>query len=79
MIATFKVKGNVGFLIYFADAFGYLGSVIIILLKETTKLKIEWTYLYSNGVLFFAFVGVIGTILSFRYFNRKYYSIKIYG
>jgi hypothetical protein len=27
MIATFKYAGNVGFLMYVADSFGYLGSI----------------------------------------------------
>ena len=34
MIAVFKVEGNAGFLIYIADAFGYLGSVSILLYKN---------------------------------------------
>lgn len=33
LIATFRIVGNVGFLMYVADSFGYLGSVAIILLK----------------------------------------------
>ena len=37
-IATFKLIGNVGFLIYIADSFGYLGSVSIILTKAIMKM-----------------------------------------
>jgi hypothetical protein len=33
LIASFRIAGNVGFLIYFADAFGYLGSVVVMLSK----------------------------------------------
>ena len=79
MIPTFRIQGNVGFLIYFADAFGYLASVGIILLKEIVNLKLNWSLFYSNGVIYFSFIGLIGTILSFKYFNRKYNLIRYYG
>jgi len=33
-IASFKITGTVGFVMYLADAFGYLGSVGVLLYKE---------------------------------------------
>ncbi|MES1219451.1 MAG: DUF5690 family protein, partial [Bacteroidota bacterium] len=72
MIATFKIKGNVGFLIYFADAFGYLGSVAVMLSKEFLDVKVNWSVFYSQGVVIASVVGIAGTIVSFIYFNRKY-------
>jgi hypothetical protein len=79
MIASFRINGNVGFLIYYADAFGYLASVIIILLKEIVNVRINWSYFYSNGVIAFSIIGLIGTAVSFAYFNRKYYLIRFHG
>ncbi len=38
LISTFKYASNVGFLIYIADAFGYVGSIGVLLSKEITKL-----------------------------------------
>ncbi len=35
MISTYSVKGNVGFVMYIADAFGYLGTVLVLLLAVT--------------------------------------------
>ena len=72
MIATFKVKGNVGFLMYIADAFGYLGSVLVMLSKEFFSVNVKWSGLYSHGVVFVSIIGVSATILSFIYFNNKY-------
>ena len=72
MIATFKVKGNVGFLMYIADAFGYLGSVLVMLSKEFFNVKVNWSTLYSQGVVLVSVIGVAATLLSFIYFNRKY-------
>ena len=72
MIATFRIGGNVGFLIYIADAFGYLGSISVMLAKEVLRIKLNWSEFYSHGVILFAFIGCLGTIVSFIYFNRKY-------
>ncbi|MBS1611156.1 MAG: hypothetical protein JSS70_20870 [Bacteroidetes bacterium] len=72
MIATFKIKGNVGFLIYVADAFGYLGSVAVMLSKEFFEIKLNWSGFYSYGVAIVSFIGIAGTIFSFIYFNNKY-------
>ncbi|HEU4609179.1 MAG TPA: DUF5690 family protein [Chitinophagaceae bacterium] len=72
LIASFRIAGNVGFLIYFADAFGYLGSVAVILGKTLFDLKLNWSSFYSEAVLGMAFIGIAGTISSFFYFNKKY-------
>jgi hypothetical protein len=72
MIATFRIAGNVGFLIYIADAYGYLGSVIVMLVKSFMEFKLQWTSFYSNGVIIFSVIGVVGTLASLFYFNRKY-------
>jgi MFS family permease len=74
MIATFRISGNVGFLIYITDAFGYLGSVIIMLVKEAMTFQIRWADFYSRGVIIFALIGLVGTAYSLFYFNKKYLS-----
>ncbi len=72
LIATFRIGGNVGFLIYIADAFGYLGSISVMLTKEVLKVKLNWSEFYSQGTIVFSIIGCLGTIISFLYFNRKY-------
>jgi len=72
MIAAFRIAGNVGFLIYITDAFGYLGSVVVMLTKESMKIKLQWSVFYSTGVVGFSIIGVIGTLYSVYYFNKKY-------
>lgn len=71
MIASFRIVGNVGFLIYIADAWGYLGSVIVMLAKSFMEIKLQWTVFYSNGVIVFSLIGVMGTLVSLFYFNKK--------
>lgn len=72
MIAAFKINGNVGFLIYFADSFGYLGSMGILLTKEVFNVQVQWVNFYSSAVIGFSVFGVAGTVLSIVYFLRKY-------
>lgn len=73
-IATFRFTGNVGFLIYIADSFGYLGSVGVILTKAilgANNIPLRWTSLYSNSVMILSVFGIAGTILSMIYFRKK--------
>jgi hypothetical protein len=61
MIAAFKIKGNVGFLMYIADAFGYLGTILVLLIKEFMPVKYSWVHFFS--FLYFA-IGIIGFLLA---------------
>ena len=72
LIAAFRITGNVGFLMYLADAFGYLGSVAVMLTKEFLSLDIQWSKFYSYGVVFGSVLGVAATFFSYFYFNKKY-------
>jgi MFS family permease len=76
LIATFRISGNVGFLIYFADAFGYLGSVTVMLIKEFIRLKLNWSEFYSYGVVIGSVLGVAGVLFSYRYFKTRYNSSR---
>ncbi|MEJ8816852.1 DUF5690 family protein [Lacibacter sp. H407] len=72
LLASFTIAGNVGFLIYVADAWGYLGSITVMLSKELLKLQLNWVSFYSQLVIVFAVAGIIASIFSLFYFNRKY-------
>lgn len=73
-IATFRFSGNVGFLIYLADSFGYLGSVGVLLTKSLFRIQANWLQFYTQLVLITGCVGIIGTGISIFYFVRKYRS-----
>jgi MFS family permease len=74
MIATFKYAGNVGFLIYLADSYGYLGSVAVILSKSVFHIQLSWTRFYSYGVMVLSVIGILGTIISAGYFRSMYHN-----
>ena len=71
MIAAFRFTGNVGFLIYLADSFGYLGSVSVLLSKEIFKVQLNWVQFFSNSVMILSVVGVAITIYAAWYFYQK--------
>lgn len=72
MIAAFQFRGNVGFLMYLSDSFGYLGSIMVLLGKEIFKVKLHWVSFYSQSVLTLSVFGIIGTVISAIYFISKY-------
>jgi hypothetical protein len=72
LIAAFKIAGNVGFLIYVVDAWGYLGSSAVVLSKEVFRLQVSWSQFYPVSVVVFSIVGLLATIFSWIYFTRKH-------
>ena len=72
LLASFSIAGNVGFLIYVADAWGYLGSITVMLSKELFKLQLNWVSFYSQLVIVFAVIGIAASIFSLFYFNQKH-------
>jgi hypothetical protein len=76
LIAVFRIRGNVGFLMYFADAFGYLGSTVVMCSKALLRIDFNWSRLYSQGAVIASATGLVAISLSFIYFNRKYRMIQ---
>lgn len=72
LIATFRYSGNVGFLIYLADSFGYLGSVGVLLSKEIFKVQMNWVTFFSNSVIGLSIAGLGLTIFSAFYFSARF-------
>lgn len=72
MIATFRQTGNVGFLMYLADSFGYLASVAVIVSKTIFNPSLSWTTVYSNGVILLSAAGIAATVFALAYFQKKY-------
>ncbi len=75
LIASFKYVSNAGFIIYVADSFGYLGSDVVLLLKNFIKLDISWTDFFIGMILISSVAGLLLVIFSALYFRKKH---KIY-
>lgn len=72
LIATFKYVSNVGFIIYVADSFGYLGSVSMLLVKNFSKLQLSWSRFFMDTVLGMSVLGILLMLGAYRYFRKKY-------
>jgi hypothetical protein len=72
MLAAYKIPGNVGFLIYIADAFGYLGTVAVLLVKEFVKIKYTWVDFFTGMFYFSAAAGIVFVLWSALLFARIY-------
>ncbi len=76
LIAAFQYASTVGFIMYVADSFGYLGSVGVLFFKEFGYAKLSWLNFFISGGYI---VSVTGTILIFGsmiYFHYKHKSWK---
>jgi MFS family permease len=76
MIATFRLKGNAGFLIYIADSFGYLGSMGVLLYKNFGQANISWLQFFVWGIYGIVFMGMLALLVSLMYFKRKFQNNK---
>lgn len=72
MIATYKISGNTGFLIYVADAFGYLGSILVLFFKNFGTKNISLLHFFTTCIYLLSFIGIVTTLLSFNYFRNKF-------
>jgi hypothetical protein len=74
LLAAFREPGNVGFLMYLSDSFGYLGSVLVLLLKNFAGNNISWVSFYSTMIYFSGGLGLLFVISSWFYFYQKLYA-----
>lgn len=72
LLAAFRERGNVGFLMYTADAFGYLGSTGVLLWRNFGAGSLPWldfftSLCYAGSVAMLALIA-----LAWQYFLKKH-------
>lgn len=72
MIAAFHIKGNAGFLIYIVDAFGYLGSIMVLVYKNFGQSELSWLSFFITATYLLAILGFLISLVSLFYFKRKH-------
>lgn len=70
-IAAIRKPANVGFLMYIADSFGYLGSIGILLFKNFGNNKMSYGNFFISSIYIVSIVGIVFMFFSLLYFNRK--------
>ncbi|CAN5255275.1 DUF5690 family protein [soil metagenome] len=72
IIATFQYVSTIGFLMYLADSFGYVGSIGVLLFKEFGNTELSWLdFFMSSGYI----LSIAGSVLmsgSLVYFIWKF-------
>jgi len=72
LIAAFRYVSTVGFLIYLADSFGYVGSVMVMLYKELGQKDVSWLRFFLDGGYIMSVSGSVLILISLVYFVRKH-------
>jgi MFS family permease len=72
MLAAYRISGNIGFLIYIADAFGYLGTVIVLVAKEIVQIHCTWVDFFTGMFYISAFAGILLVLLASVLFSKIY-------
>jgi hypothetical protein len=75
LIAAFRYMGTVGFIMYVADAFGYLGSISVLFLKEFSYTQLSWLEFFVTGGYFVSLAGTLLITGSMIYFHRKHHAM----
>jgi hypothetical protein len=79
LIAASDTVGTAGFLIYVADASGYLGSCALLVWRNFGLMQLNWLQVFTASAYFTSVAGMILMGLSALYFARKTAPIKRYG
>ncbi|GAC1417006.1 MAG: DUF5690 family protein [Flavisolibacter sp.] len=72
LIASFKYVSNAGFIIYLADSFGYMGSDVVLIIKNFFHIVISWSEFFIKMVLTLSVLGIILVLFSALYFRSKF-------
>ncbi len=71
LIAFSGRVATAGFLIYVADASGYVGSVALLLLRNLGAVKLDWLRFFSLSAYATSLIGVVLTTLAAFYFYAR--------
>lgn len=71
LLAAFRYPGNVGFVMYVADSFGYLGSVSVLLVKELADVQWSWSVFFQWALLAVSALGSALMLRSWHFFKNK--------
>ena len=71
LIAFSGRVATAGFLIYVADASGYLGSVVLLLWRNFGGLKLDWLQFFTLSAYVTSIAGAVLTVLAAVYFASR--------
>ena len=75
LIAVCRYESNIGYLMYIADAFGYLGSCAVMLYRDFGARQLSWVDFFAGASYAMAATCLLLTGLSVVYFRRKLFEV----
>ena len=72
LLAAFNYAGTVGFLIYLADSFGYLGNVGVLFFKEFGYAELSWLDFFIASGYIVSIAGASLMTASMIYFHIRH-------
>ncbi len=72
LLAAFRETGTVGYLMYLADAFGYLAYLGIMIFRNSASNEIRYLSLLTWISLVIAFVSTLFAVLLLIYYRRAF-------
>jgi hypothetical protein len=79
LIAASGTVGTAGFLIYIADASGYLGSCALLMWRNFGLVELNWLQVFTASAYGTSTIGMVLMGLSAIYFLRKTAPVKPFG
>jgi hypothetical protein len=73
LLGSFRLKGNAGFLVYIADAYGYLGSAAILFFRHFGEADLPWTDFISLVSLSIGALGLLASGLSWAFLSGLFH------
>jgi len=75
LMASFRERGNAGFLMYLADSIGYLGSVAVLIWRNFAASEMSWLSFYIKLCHIGAALCAGFMLWSWFYFFKKQRSV----
>ena len=72
LVGLYRQRANSGFFIYIADAFGYLGSILILVFKTVVGAQASYLSFFNSVALLVAVAGITLIILSWSFFYNRF-------
>lgn len=70
-IAYFKIKSNIGYLMYIVDAAGYLGSTLVLLFKNFSNVDYSWVAFFIVTAFVTSILIILLTVANYFYFKNQ--------
>ena len=71
LVASARLPGNLGFLMYLADSLGYLGYAVIIVLKSTIGSELVMLPVFNSMLIGSGVACAVCMVLAVIYFQRR--------